>query len=538
MTSSRAVPVFFAASILLAAFFYVCFFVNFASTLTDWSGFGFTWTHQMFHNFLHGREFQSSLFATLAAGHSVGFSANPHAFIHADVIHVNFTPYLFAWLWAPRPTPAGIYALIFSWNLTAGAWWTFSILRRTPHPDVPRRAAFASAILAFGGLLSVLCQMAQMLLFAGPILLAAYDSFLARRRGWFLFWIALLALVSEDAAMVAVCFGLHLLFVEDEGRPYGIGALALCVPYLALILFIVQPAARAELTLTGATTTAVVAKKLFSLDAGALAANLRSMAPLSPFIPAFVLSAAWFGVPDRRALARAASLALLPALPHWGECLVVGGAHHLGPPWYGLFLALLSCLRDGIRPDPRAARWAWAAAAAFFAVGARVQAGHLPLHMKPALYRLAGRDDQAASLERSLAKEEASNRAVIEAVSRLPVESSLVFLGNNRVLGFIAGRPEIWEYPQYSDRARFLLIQKDAIDANFSPLSGERDRPVTASQVEELRRASVAGGLYRTALENEHILLLERTLEVPFESPASTIGWGWVRNIGRKPIRA
>ena len=123
MNPRRAASVFFAVSCLLAAFLYASFFANFATTLSDWSGFGFTWTHQMFHNFLHGRPFQSSLFATLAAGRSVGFSANPHAFIHADVIHVNFTPYLFAWLWALHPTPASIYGLIFAWNLGAGAWF-------------------------------------------------------------------------------------------------------------------------------------------------------------------------------------------------------------------------------------------------------------------------------------------------------------------------------------------------------------------------------------------------------------------------------
>ncbi len=535
MNPRRAAPAFLVVSSLLAAFLYASFFANFATTLCDWSGFGFTWTAQMFHNFLHSRPFQSSLFATLAAGRSVGFSANPYAFIHADVIHVNFTPYLFAWLWALHPTPASIYGLIFAWNLGAGAWFAASILRRTPRPDGRDRVMFALGVLAFAGLLSVLCQMAQMLLFAGPMLLAAYDAYLGRRRGLFLFWIAALALVSEDAAMVGVCFGAHLFLIEDEGRSYGLGAVAVCLPYLIFLLLVVQPAARAELTLTGSTTTAVIVKKMFSLGGGALLGNLRSMAPLLPFVPVFFLAAGLFGAPDRRGLIRAGSLALLPALPHWGECVVVGGAHHLLPPWYGLFLALLSWLRDARRPSPAASRWAWAAAAAFFLVSARVQAGHLPLRLKPALYRLAGKPEKAASLERSLAGEEASNRAVIAAVSAFPNESSLVFLGNNRVTGFIAGRSEIWDYPQYSDRADYLLIQKDAIDANYSARPEERDQPVTPAEVNELRRT--LAGTHRAALENEHVLLLERVRKTPFENPPTTYGWGWTRNIGRRPTR-
>ena len=535
MNPRRAAPIFFTVSCLLAAFLYAAFFANFAATLSDWSGFGFTWTQQMFHNFLHGRPFQSSLFATLAAGRSVGFSANPHAFIHADVIHVNFTPYLFAWLWALHPTPASIYGLIFAWNLGAGAWFASSILRRRTRPDGRGRLLVALGVLAFAGLLSVLCQMAQMLLFAGPLLLAAYDAYLARRRGLFLLWIAALALVSEDAAMVGVCFGAHLFLIEDEGRPYGLGAAAVCFSYLVFLLFVVQPAARAELTLTGSTTTAVIAKKLFALKGGPLMDNLRSMAPLLPFVPVFFLAAGLFGVPDRRGLMRAGSLALLPALPHWGECVVVGGAHHLLPPWYGLFLALLSWLRDAPGPSPRAARWTWAAASAFFLVSLRVQAGHLPLRLKPALYRLAGKPDKAASLERSLAGEGASNRAVIAAVSTLSNERSLVFLGNNRVSGFIAGRPEIWDFPQYHDRADYLLIQKDAIDANYSAHPEERDQPVAAATVNELRRT--LAGTHRAALENDHVLLLERVRKTPFENPPTTYGWGWTRNIGRRPPR-
>jgi len=554
MSFRRPALVFFVVSAGAAAFLYASFFLNFATTLSDFSGFGFTWTHQMFHNFLHGRAFQSSLFATLDAGDSVGFVANPHAFIHADVIHVNFTPYVFAALWALRPTPAAIYGLIFAWNLAAGGLLARSILRRAAPPQERDRLLLALAVLAFGGLLAILSQMAQFLLFAGPLMLGAYDAFLARRRGAFLAWIAALALLGEDAAMVGACLGAYLFVFEDDGRPYGAAAAALCAAYLALLLAVVQPAARAELTLSGSTTTAVVVRRLFALSAADLGANLLSMRPLALFAPAFALAAGLFGVPSRRALARAAGLALIPALPHWGECFVVGGAHHLIPPWYGLFLALLSWLGAAREPAPRAARWAGASAALFLLGALRVQAGQLPLRVRPALLRLARKMDRAASIERALAGSEASNRALIEAAAAIPADRSVVFLANNSVSGFIVGRSEIWDFPAFYDRADFLLVQKDAVDANFSfvpradaPLASvlaatrrlnERDQAVTAAMVEALRAALVGGGTHRVALENEHVLVLERGERLPFDNPPSTRGWGWIANVGRRPARA
>lgn len=548
MTPQRMAPALFAASALLAFFFYASFFVNFSTTLSDWSGFGFTWTHQMFHNFLHGRAFQSSLFATLDAGSSVGFAANPYAFIHAAVIHVNFTPFLFAPLWALHPSPAAIYGIIFAWNLTAGAWLSRSILRRANPPDGRRRLLLAWSVLAFGGLLAVLCQMAQLLLFAGPFMLGVYDAYLARRRWAFVLWIAALALVSEDAAMIAACFGVYLLLFEEDGRAYGAAALAVSVPYVLFVLAVLQPAARADLTLTGSTATAVVVKMLFSLSGGPLVSNLLSMLPLLAFLPAFGLAAGLFGVPDRRGLIRAAGLAAVPAFLHWGECVVVGGAHHLLPPWFGLFLGLLSWLRDA--RGPALPRLAVVSAAAFFAVGLRLHAGHLPLKVKPALLRAAGRSAQAAELERRVSGAEASNRAVIAAASSIPLERSLVFLADNRVSGFIVGRSRVWDFPEHYDRADYLLVQKDAIDANYSfkpapgtslretlkgtPRLNERNQKVGPEMVSAIRSSLLVDGGYRVALENEHVLLLERVDRMPFEEPPATWGFGWTRGIGRR----
>ena len=139
----RFLSAFAAACTVIGAFFYASFFVNLESTLSNFSGFGFMWPLQLFYNFLHGRPFQSSIYATDLAGVSVGFTHNPDAFIHANVIHVNWLPYLFSYAWALHPTPAWFYGLIFAWNLAGGALFTVLILRKLSPKDSGGKIAFA-----------------------------------------------------------------------------------------------------------------------------------------------------------------------------------------------------------------------------------------------------------------------------------------------------------------------------------------------------------------------------------------------------------
>jgi len=247
------------ASILFAVFFYASFFWNFNSTLSLWSTGGFAWPHQMFHNFLHGRMFQSSLFADpFLAGGSVGFTHNPYAYINGSVIHINFTPYLFALIWSLFPTPAMIYGLIFSWNLLGGGLFSWLIIRKLSDKDTEEKTAFVIAVMLASGFLAILVQMAQFLLFAGPFMMAAYYFFLIRKRAAFVAAIAALCLVSEDSAMVAACFALYFAIFESEGRWYGAASALISIPYVLFLLVIIQPAARMDLTITSSTTTSLV----------------------------------------------------------------------------------------------------------------------------------------------------------------------------------------------------------------------------------------------------------------------------------------
>lgn len=553
MTRARFIALFSAFSAVAGIFFYVSFFRAVISTASPWTGSGFVWTIQVFHNFLHGRPFQSSLYAvSLAGATDVGFIANPYAFINTNVIHVNWTPYLFAPLWGLNPTPAWMYGIQTSWSLLASGSFAAAILRKLDPEGWQPKAAVALAVLVSSGLLSIINQMGQLLVFAGPLMLAVYHAALTRRRGWFYLWFAALCFVSEDATMVGLTFALYFVLFEPENRRDGAWAAAFAFVYLLFQLAVIQPAARADLVTVSSSTATFIMGMLFRLRLQPLIQNLISLLPALTLLPAFGLATALFGTADKRAWTRAVALSILPALPHWGESVVVGGGHHLFPPFFGLYLALLVILGRGkaVELRPRAALL-WGAA--FALVSLRALAGNMPSEMKlPILRRL--RPAQAESLERSLAREKASNHAVIAADRSIPREDSLCYLGNNRVQGYLAARSDLWTFPSYYEETRYFLVQKDANDSNLvvSPRPGETLEAVAARTKESglheislppeasalIRRTLVdVKATHRVALEDEHVLLLENLQPRTPVGPPATYGFGWVSRIGRRPVR-
>lgn len=553
MSRTRFIAVFSVFAALIGVFFYVSFFRAVISTASPWTGSGFVWTVQVFHNFLHGRPFQSSLYAvSLAGGTDVGFIGNPYGFINTNVIHVNWTPYLFAPLWGLRPTPAWLYGIQTLWSLAFSGFFAAAILRRLDPKGWRPKAAVALAVLVSSGLLSIINQMGQLLVFAGPLMLAVYHAALTRRRAWFSFWFVALCFVSEDATMVGLTLALYFVVFEPENRRDGAWAAAFAFVYLAFQLAILQPAARAELSTISSSTATFIMAMTFRLRLQPLIQNLISLLPALTLLPAFGLAGALFGVPERAVWPRVIALAVLPALPHWGESVVVGGGHHLFPPYFGLYLALLVLLGRGAAGAmrPRAALL-WAAA--FALVSLRALAGNMPPEMKlPILRRL--RPAQAEGLARSLAHEKASNLSLLAAARAVPIEDSLCYLGNNRVQGYLAARSDLWTFPSYYTDTRWFLIQKDANDSNIivAPRPGEtlealaartkeghlHEVPLPPEMSALIRRTLVdVEKTHRIASEDAHVLLLENLRPRTPVGPPTTYGFGWVRNIGRRPLR-
>ncbi len=564
LTTQRFLAGFVALAAIQALFFYASFFVNLNSTLAEWSESGINWPLQLFYNFLHGRPFQSSLYAAPGGGVAVGFVGNPHAYIHANVIHANFLPYLFAYAWALRPTLAWLYGLIILWNVVCGLVLTGLILKSLSPRDWKPKAVFASAVFLAGGLLSILDQFAQFLLFVGPFLMAVYYFFLTRRRFWFLAAVAAVCLTGEDAAMTAVSFLAYLYFFEPEGKPYALRGAAFAVPYTLLILLVVQPASRAELTLLSGTNMTNVLKQVFELTPDGLARNVKTMWPLFTVLPAFAMAGPLFGWPPMLQAWRIAGLGLVSTAPYWGESFARGGGHHILPPFISTYLALLAMLGQGKAEGGAWARRrvpaaALAATAVFLLFSWRVQSNNLPTALKPSLYRLSGKAEKAAATELSLKIEEASNRAVIAAARALPPEKSLVYLVNYRSTGFFLDRSDVWQCadtlqgPYAFEQTDYFLVQKDGIDLTccLNPSVGsdlrevlkkggehvnDRSCPMTSALLKVIRETFVQ--THRVVQDDDHVLLLENRHPRTFISPATTLGFGWRRNLFKKAVIA
>ena len=553
--------------LIQAVFFYASFCANFTSTLSEWSAFGVNWPLQLYYNFLHGRPFQSSLYAAPIGGPAVGFVDNPYAYIHANVVHANFLPYAFAYLWALHPTLGMLYGIIIVWNLAAGAWLTRLILKRLAPKDYRPKLVFALSIFFGAGLLSIMDQFAQFLLFVGPFMMAAYYFFLTKRRFLFLAAVAAICLIGEDAAMMAVSFMAYLFFFEPEaeGRSFALTGAAVAVPYTLLVLLVVQPASRAELTLMSSSNMANVFKQVLDMTPGLLARNLKTMWPLFTLFPAFAMAGLVFGWPSAPQAALIAGLALVSTAPYWGEAFARGGGHHILPPFVSCYLALLRMLGYGRAEGEdwlrrRVAPVALAATAIFLLFSFRVESNLLPSALKPALYRLTGKVAKAKALELSLRVEEASNRSVIATVRSLPPEKSLTYLVNNRATGFILDRSDIWQchdvlLGRYAfDQSDFFVVQKDGIDLTccLEASSGDdvramfaksaydfrNDCPMTPAVMKRIRDDLAGAGTHRVAKEDEHVLLLENLHPVRFEVPATTMGFGWTRNLFKKAAYA
>lgn len=531
------------------------FFANLSSTISDYSAGGISWTHQVFYNVMHGRPLQSSLFASKKAGESVGFGFNPYPYIHTYVIHVSVTPYAFAPLWSLWPILHWLYGMVFLVNYIGMPVFGWLILRYLSPNSAARKTLLTVALLLGSGFLFTIQQKAQLLLFCGPLILAAYYFLLTRRRVPFVITVALLCMISEDAAMVVATFALYVWLFEPEARWYAYTAGGLSIVYLALVLLVIQPAARRELLLTEPMTAVLVIKKLKSIGVGQLHGMLDRFLPVLLFLPAFLLVPLLFGRP-RVAAGQLAGLVLLAPLPHWGETFVVGAAHHLMPVVAFTFLAVVVAL--GRTPDAPAGRaglsrgratMLLAVAAAFVVGNLRVVGNDLPNHLRPPLYRLLGKREAAARLERSFA-EESGNRRVIEVVEAIPGRQSLVFLTNSSVEGFIAGRSDIWKFPDYYDVADFLVLQRNAHQAFFwfpAPGNGDLGGALAAGRYDDHDAATVSEGMvravirrlavelksHRVVVDDPSVVLLERIEKRTIPVPPTTVGLGWLRNVRR-----
>jgi hypothetical protein len=126
----------------------------------------------------------------------------------------------------------------------------------------------------------------------------------------------------------------------------------------------------------------------------------------------------------------------------------------------------------------------------------------------------------------------------------------LVYLTNSSVEGFIAGRSDIWKFPDYYDLADYLVIQPNARRSFYSVAVKENqslaatlatgkhvdfdDATIPAEFAKAIvRDLVVEKRSHRVIVDEPELVLLERIERHQMYSPPTTIGFGWVPNVFR-----
>lgn len=530
--------------------------MNLHSTISDFSAGAISGVHQNFYNFVHGRPFQSSLYASDESGISVGFSHNPHAYIHWNVYHVHYTPYLLVPLWAIWPNLYWLYSVGFFFTYIGMAYFSWKIIQTLSPHSAKVKTVLALALLLSSGFFFTLQQKAQPLLVCGPFILAAYYCLLRKRGSLFLVTTCLLCLVSEDTATVVLCFAAYLFIFEPDRKAYAYKAATISAFYLALALFVIQPAARHDLVMTETTTFAFVIKQLRNVSIDHLQQFPLRILPVLFFAPAFAIVYLVFGKSSFPST-QLAGLAVVSPFLHWGISIASDAAHHLMPVAAFVYLAFLLMLGRTVDVDLDPPLWssrqivlALVLMGLFVLGNLRVISINIPNDMRLIIYDQIGKRAAAHKLTESFS-EISGNKRVIAVAQSIPPQHSLVFLTNSTVEGFIAGRSDLWQFPHQYDVSDFLILQRNAHQSFFSflpPLDGdlqaalrhgrfydEDNAVITRDMVQSVtNHLVIQARTHRLVVDEPDVVLLERIEKQPFVVPSSTVGFGWIRNLMRR----
>jgi hypothetical protein len=146
-------------------------------------------------------------------------------------------------------------------------------------------------------------------------------------------------------------------------------------------------------------------------------------------------------------------------------------------------------------------------------------------------------------------QEKTSNIATINYIGEIPSDSSVVYWTNRTAEAFIVTRSDIWRFPNYFDKADYLVIQKN-VNNSFYEISHEESvtlleaigkgswgssgdiRSITLKDIEGITRYLVyEKKTHEVVADNKYIIAFEKIKKETFEMPYFTIGVGWARDI-------
>lgn len=504
------------------------YFYQVNSTLSDATWGDACWYNQMAYNFTHGRPLQTSVYRLGA----IPVPHNPFPYINSFSLHVNFTPYLFLWLYKFLPTVNGLFLIVILWNVSGflGIGW---LLARQIFSDKDRLISYALACAAFFGALpfaEVITSKGQFPLFAGPFILAAY--YFCRRNNRLMFTVTAMLLcgVSEDIAMFMISFSAYFIIFEKHLRKtalwVGIGSAL----YVALVLWVIQPASYSDIMVANPSNVGALLNHrlsehlhFFGFPVALYLIRLMVALAIIALLASFKKDSDW---------KKPIGLIIIAPASHWFGVLINGGGHHFIPILACTFLALLLIVAN-LEFRPVAAGRIAAAALICLALSVYVPVKRLPFHTDA----------------KSIARME-TNKSTLKEIAALPKAAGISYWTNMGIDAFITSRNNVWRFPHYFDSADYLVIQKDADRTFFKPkaeasgsieaaindgqfYSTDSEVAMDAEMVKRLERELVeVRASHVVVADTQHVLILKRKASAALPCPAFTIGLGWMKNIG------
>ena len=519
-------------ALLLLTLYIAAFFYGVNSTLSDDSWGDISYYNQLAYNFTHGRPLQTSIYRQSGSG----ILHNPFPYAHSFSAHVNFTPYLFLWLYKFMPTVNGLYLITILFNVAGFLGIGWLIMRRI----CSSKDRFLSYMLVCVAFFSVLpfagfiTYKAHFSLFAGPLILAAYYFFLRGNRLMLAITGLLVCGVTEDLIMFMVSFSAYLFIFEKRIRKtalwMGLGSAA----YLLFVVFVIHPAARYGL-ITQHISDPI--NKLHMLLSGKL--PLSGYKVYGPFVIGFVLALTVMALFSnfRREIEWKKFVGLIFIAPasHWFIVVTLAGGHHFMPIMVCTFLAfLLIASRLEFRP------------VAVVRIAAAVIIC-MTLFLPRDTYRLLKRLHSHADAK-SIARME-TNKSTLTQIAALPKEAGISYWTNQGLDAFMTSRNNVWRFPDYFDSTDYLVIQKDA-DQTFFDTKIEASESIDAAikrgqlyssgtqialpaeMVKRIENELVnVKASHEVNVDTEHVLILKRKENAGLPCPESTLGWGWIKHI-------
>ena len=536
VTSDRLIAMFGALALSVTLYFTVAFFASVNTTASQFSFGDIIWINQAFWNFTHGRMLQTSVYCQ--SGEGVIF--NPYSYSNQIAMHVNWFPYVFSPLYRLMPNINGLYTIVILWNYLGIGFFAWKLLKHLSTDHLKTRLLFVLSMLVSGSFFSIITYKSLFPLFAGPLIMALVYFLVSRQKTAFLAAGFLLCLVSDDSAMLVAWFSVYVFLFHPKERNYAYWLFGLAAAYLALMILVVVPATKYDLT-TATHDSADIVIRFKKLASGEYPFYWQDMVRFCAFIVGgFGMLAVFFPRTSRTDWKKIAGLVFLAPLSHWVITLSQGGGHH-GFPVVTAAFAAMTLYAGTARYENRSVRKAPLLLGAFLLGLVLVRSNMRSMRyglIKPQNYaRLAASDGQVIS-----------NKALLEAASSIPPGASVSYWTNRGLDGFLSSRSDVWRFPRNFDETDYLLIQKDG-DQGFweiqPPFDGDlremanRGTFYSSGTIAPNREAAARikkglvdeAGTHVVALENDHFIFLKRKDHHDFPMPAFSLGLGWMSNI-------